>query len=108
MGSFVENYTSDVLCTFTDKEREQLKMLHQQLDKKFEEIVSLLVNELGLSNPEAAREEAVDAVERWDEDVESEEPIKPTTPLQHLLSQHYEIAELIMDIRDESIEAQGP
>lgn len=106
MGSFEENYGSDSLRVFTTEERVRLQALHQQLDAKFDEIASFLVKELGYGKVDSrCREEASEAIERWEEDAEmADNPVKPTEPVQLLLSEHHSIAEEIMDIRDDAIE----
>ena len=102
MGSFEENYSEDVLRTFTEEERAQLRKLHQQLDDKFDEIVSLLAEQLGYSTTDPrCYEEAENVIDRWEEDAEiAADPIEPTNALQGLLRQHHDIAEEILGIRD--------
>ena len=101
MGSFEENYSEDVLRTFTKEERAQLRNLHQQLDDKFDEIVSLLAEQLGYSTTDPrCYEEAENVIDRWEEDAEiAADPIEPTNALQGLLRQHHDIAR-ILGIRD--------
>jgi hypothetical protein len=108
MGSFEENYDEDALRMFTEEERAQLRELHQQLDNKFDEIASFLARQLGFADSDPrAREEAEEAISRWEEDTEMEiNPISPTGTLQRLLSEHHSIGEQIMDIRDEAIERE--
>ena len=93
MGSFEENYSEDVLRTFTKEERAQLRNLHQQLDDKFDEIVSLLAEQLGYSTTDPrCYEEAENVIDRWEEDAEiAADPIEPTNALQGLLRQHHDI-----------------
>jgi hypothetical protein len=102
MGSFEENYSEDVLRTFTEEERVQLRKVHQQLDDKYDEIASLLAEQLGYSGTDPRRyEEAEKVIDRWEEDAEiAADPIEPTNALQGLLRQHYDIAEEILGIRD--------
>jgi hypothetical protein len=102
MGSFEENYSEDVLRTFTEEERAQLRKLHQQLDDKFDEIASLLAEQLGYSATDPrCYEEAEKVIDRWEEDAEiAADPIEPTNALQGLLRQHHDIAEEILGIRD--------
>jgi hypothetical protein len=99
MGSFDENnYGGE----FTEHERTQLRVLHQRLDDKFDEIAAFLVKSLGYDKADPrARKEASEAVERWEEEAEmADNPVRPTGPLQHLLDAHHSISEEIMDIRD--------
>jgi hypothetical protein len=102
MGSFEENYSEDVLRTFTEEERAQLRKLHQQLDDKFDEIASLLAGQLGYSTTDPrCYEEAEKVIDRWEADAEiAAYPIEPTKALQGLLRQHHDIAEEILGIRD--------
>ena len=102
MGSFEENYSEDVLRTFTEAERARLRKLHQQLDDKFDEIVSLLAEQLGYSTTDPrCYEEAENVIDRWEEDAEiAADQIEPTNALQGLLRQHHDIAEEILGIRD--------
>ena len=102
MGSFEQEYGDDSLSTFTGKERTQLRKLHRQLDDKFDEIAALLARELGCNEADA-REEAVQALERWEEDIKIGTQIEPTTPLQRLLYDYCEMSEAIQDIRDEAL-----
>jgi hypothetical protein len=99
MGSFDENnYGGE----FTEHERAQLRVLHQRLDDKFDEIAAFLAKSLGYGEVDSrARKEALEAVERWEEEAEmADNPVRSTSPLQHLLDAHYSISEEIMDIRD--------
>jgi hypothetical protein len=102
MGSFEENYSEDVLRTFTEEERAQLRKLHQQLDDKFDEIVSLLAEQLDYSTADPrCYEEAENVIDRWEEDAETAaDTIEPTNSLQGLPRQHHDIAEEILGIRD--------
>jgi hypothetical protein len=102
MGSFEENYSEDVLRTFTEEERAQLRKLHLQLDDKFDEIVSLLAEQLGYSTTDPrCYEEAENVIDRWEEDAEiAADPIEPANALRGLLRQHNDIAEEILGIRD--------
>ena len=102
MGSFEENYSEDVLRTFTEEERAQLRKLHQQLDDNFDEIASLLAERLGYSTTDPrCYEEAENVIDRWEEDAEiAADPIEPANALQGLLRQHHDIAEEILGIRD--------
>lgn len=102
MGSFEENYSEDVLRTFTEEERAQLGKLHLQLDDKFDEIVSLLAEQLGYSTADPrCYEKAENVIDRWEEDAEIvADPIGPANALRGLLRQHHDIAEEILGIRD--------
>jgi hypothetical protein len=101
MGSFEENYSKAALRMFTDQEQATLRRLHQLLDEKFDEIESFLAKQLGLAN---ADDEAEEAIERWEEDAQmADTPPTPTGALQRLLSEHHEISEQILDIRDRAI-----
>jgi hypothetical protein len=102
MGSFEENYSEDVLRTFTEEERAQLGKLHLQLDDKFDEIVCLLAEQLGYSTADPrCYEKAENAIDRWEEDAEIvADPIGPANALRGLLRQHHDIAEEILGIRD--------
>jgi len=107
MGSFEENYGNDVLRTFfTEEERTQLQTLHQRLDDIFDEIAAFRAKELGYGEADPrARQEASDAIERWEEDAQmADNPVRPTSSLHRLLDEHHSISEEIMDIRDEAIE----
>ena len=102
MGSFEENYSEDVLRTFTEEERAQLGKLHLQLDDKFDEIVCLLAEQLGYSTADPrCYEKAENVIDRWEEDAEIvADPIGPANALRGLLRQHHDIAEEILGIRD--------
>jgi hypothetical protein len=110
MGSFAEKYDEDALRAFTPEERAQLQALHQQLDDKFNELACFLAKQLGFADTDPqTREEAEQAIERWEEDAEMKRgvtPPKPTGELQRLLSEHHEIGEWIMNIRDEAFERE--
>ena len=67
MGSFEENYSEDVLRTFTEEERE-LRKLRGQLDDKFDEIVSYWRNSSAIARQTAVLEEAENVIDRWEED----------------------------------------
>ena len=97
MNSFDQNYDDDALLTET--ERSQLQSLDARRDDKVGQLVSLIAKELGLSEEEA-REEAWDAIDQWEEEPE------PTTPMQGLLHELYEIDLEIMNIRDCAIERE--
>jgi hypothetical protein len=95
--------------SFTKEERVQVQALHQRLDDKFDEIALFLAKALGYNeaNPRC-REEAEEAIDRWEEDVEmADNPIEPTDQLQLLLRDYHEISEQIMDIRDDAIARGG-
>lgn len=102
MGSSDENYDSEALGTFTAQQRIRLQALHQRLDVKFDEIASFLAKKLGYSEADpGVDEEATEAIERWEEDIEmADNPIEPTDSLQRLLAEHHSIAEEILDIRE--------
>ena len=59
-----------MLSMLTEEERDQLRELYHQLDSKFDEIVSFLKRTLGCSEADAY-EEAEQAIDRWNEDVET-------------------------------------
>jgi hypothetical protein len=106
VSSFDINYAKDTLSEFTSEEIVTLRELHKQLDDKYAEIVGLLSKTLGYATDDPRLdEEADDAIENWDDafldDVEG--ALEATHPLQILLRDHHEIAERIMDIRDDSI-----
>jgi hypothetical protein len=114
MGSFEANYTEEELRKFTDQERALLRDLHDGLDAKFDEIARFLAIQLGYNAADPrGREEAQDAIDRWEEDVEIRKAaaeirkaaaFEPTSPLQRLLREHYDISELIMNIHDDAIQ----
>jgi len=71
MGSFEKNYGDEGLRMFTEKERAQLRALHQRLDEKVDEIAYLMAKQLGYDKADPrAREEADQAIDRWEEDAE--------------------------------------
>jgi acyl-CoA reductase-like NAD-dependent aldehyde dehydrogenase len=80
------------LFQFTNEERALLRDLHDGLDAKFDEIARLLAIQLGYNPADPrGREEAQDAIDRWEENAEMErKPIEPTSPLQRLLREHHE------------------
>jgi hypothetical protein len=120
----IERDDDDDDFEFTKAERVKLKALHEQLGKKYDEIAALIARQLGLGDdPNALSDDARDQVceradaeiERWDEkDVVAaghpkiwrSEGIKPelVTPLFHLLREHHELAEKILNIRDRATE----
>jgi hypothetical protein len=108
MGSFEVNYTEEELRKFTDQERALLRDLHDGLDAKFDEIARFLAIELGYNPADPrVREEAQDAIDRWDEDVEIRKAgalVEPISPLQRLLREHYDITDMIMAIHDDAIQ----
>jgi hypothetical protein len=107
MGSFEANYTEEELRKFTDQERALLRDLHDGLDAKFDEIARFLAIQLGYNAADPrGREEAQDAIDRWEEDVEIRKAgaLEPTSPLQRLLREHYDISDMIMDIHDDAIQ----
>ena len=105
MDSFEVNYDEDSLHIFTKKERSQLRSLHRRFDDKFTEIAAFLAKERGWETTDPrADDEAADAIDRWGEDAIEADPPRPITPLQHLLAEHHEIEEQIMDVRDAAIQ----
>jgi len=88
---------------FTQTERSQLELLYARRDDKFSQLASLIAKEIGLSEEEA-RKEAADAIDRWGEEADfADNPPEPTTPMQWLLHEFYEIDLEIMNIRDSAI-----
>jgi hypothetical protein len=100
---------------FTPEESKKLDDLHGQREVLFSEVALIIASQLGyapknvddlakLSEAEKASIEAEteDAVDRWDEDVESEDnpPPKLSIPLQVLLRKHHELGQKILDIQD--------
>jgi hypothetical protein len=79
-----------------------LGKLHLQLDDKFDEIVSVLAEQLGYSTADPrCYEKAENVIDRWEEDAEIvADPIGPANALRGLLRQHHDIAEEILGIRD--------
>jgi hypothetical protein len=76
-----ENYSEDVLRTFIEEERAQLRKLHQQLDDKFDEIASLLAEQLGFSTTgPRCYEKAENVIDRWEEDAEIAADPRSTAP----------------------------
>ena len=68
--------------------------------EKFNEIKQLLAETLG---PNAdLEEEALDAIDEWENTVEMEDaPIAATTPLQRLLREYHYICEEILDLDED-------
>ena len=87
----------------TPAERDQVRGLWKEREAKFDEIVSLISNELGCDKAEA-EEEAEQAVVRWWEDVEWGffKVKEPRSVLQRLLREHYLIGEKMCDLRHEA------
>ena len=102
MGSFEGSYPAKVLRTFTQEQQAQLRTLHERLDGKVDEIASHVAEQLGKDKADPTiREEALEAIERWEQDVEMRAaPPKPVGKLQHLLSEHHLISENIMDVAE--------
>jgi hypothetical protein len=100
---------------FTPEESKKLEELHGQREELFSEIALVIASKLGYAAnkiddlaklPEAERisleAETEDAIDRWDEDVESEDspPLEVSIPLQVLLRKHHELGQQILDIQD--------
>jgi hypothetical protein len=108
MSSFEANYEADFLARLTKDERRQLRDLHRKFDEKFDRIIALLVEQLGISVADA-EEEAQHATECWDEDVEMpNKTVEPATPLQCLLREHHWVGVDIMNLRDEVFAREYP
>ena len=85
----------------------KLELLYAQKSKKFDQVCALVARELGyselplLSDEDRSRveDEAKQYVEQWEETVEmrTSPTIRPITPLRHLLAEHHEICERILD-----------
>lgn len=109
MGSFEMNYPDAVVrdMKLTEEELTKLRDLHKQLDKKFDEITTLVAKEFALDKTDPhVREAAEDAIEEWDdiaEENEEVEEVEPRTPFEQLLSEHLDLGNKIMNIRDEVI-----
>jgi hypothetical protein len=107
MGSFEENYDSEALRSFTKEQCATLRELHQKLDAKNDEIAAHVAKHLGYDEGDPrSHEEASEAIMNWEEDVEMDPAQwrfadKPTHKLQQLLKERHEIAETILDVRDE-------
>jgi hypothetical protein len=109
MGSFEENYDSEALRSFTKEQCAMLRELHQELDAKDDEIAAYIAKELGYDEGDPrSHEEASEAIRLWETGVEMDlDPARwrwadnPTHKLQQLLKEHHEIAETILNIRDE-------
>jgi len=69
-GPLEQYYDQKMLGMFTEDERSQLREFYCQLGNKFDEIVSFLKERLGCSETDAI-EEAEQAIDRWNEDVET-------------------------------------
>src|SRR5258708_13621468 len=100
---------------FTPEESKKFDELHGQREVLFSEIALIIASQLGyaannvddlakLSEEERASIEAEteDAIDRWDEDVESEDspPLQISIPLQIVLRKHHELGQQILDIQD--------
>ena len=105
---------------FTPEESKKLEELHGQREELFSEIALVIASRLGYAAnkiddlaklPEAERisreAEAEDAIDRWDEDVESEDsrPLEVSIPLQVLLRKHHDKAAGLWD-DDEDVDGQ--
>ena len=78
--------------------------LEKMGDAKFQEICQLLAVELGLSG-ERLTNEAETAIKRWEEAAGMQDiPPAPSSPLQKLLKEHYELDEQILDAEDAEID----
>jgi hypothetical protein len=89
----------------TEEECDQLRERYHQLDVKFDEIVSFLKRTLGCSEADAY-EEAEQAIDRWNEDVETFGPgwsSSLSDTIHILLRDHYYIGEAILDIEDQAL-----
>jgi len=81
--------------------------LEKMGDAKFQEICQLLAVELGLSGERLTNEAEV-AIKRWEETAEMQGILPaPSSPLQKLLKEHYEIGEHILDAEDAEIDRLG-
>jgi hypothetical protein len=106
MGSFEQHCDPRLLGMLTEEERDQLRELCHQLDSKFDEIVSLIKRRLGCSEADAY-EEAQQAIDRWNADVETFGKgwsSSLSDPIQILLRDHHSIGEAILDIEDQAHE----
>ena len=104
-GPLEQYYDQKMLGMFTEDERSQLRESYCQLGNKFDEIVSFLKEKLGCSEIDAI-EEAEQAINRWNEDVETfgtGRASSPPTPIQILLQDHYAIKEIILNIEDQAM-----
>ena len=98
MGSFEAEYDEAKLRQFTPEARAQLEELHRQLDVKFREIANHVARELGYNEGDArANEEADEAIGNWELDAVAD-AIERDTPLQHLLREHHDISEMIVNV----------
>ena len=104
-GPLEQYYDQKMLGMFTEDDRSQLREFYCQLGNKFDEIVSFLKERLGCSETDAI-EEAEQAIDRWNEDVETfgtGRASSPPTPIQILLQDHYAIKEIILNIEDQAM-----
>ena len=85
----------------------KLELLNAEKTRKFGEICKLVARELGYGEPATLRREDRRHVEReaeqyvkdWEETVEfrTNPDIRPMTPLRHLLNEHQNLCERILD-----------
>jgi hypothetical protein len=108
MDSFEENYDAEAQRSFTNEQCANLRRLHQELDAKHDEIAARVAKQLGYDEGDPrSHEEASEAIRSWGEGPEMDParwPIadNPTGKLQQLLKEHRDIAESILDVREES------
>jgi hypothetical protein len=106
------HFTEEGRRLFTGQERGQLEELHAKLREKFDEICNHIAAKLvGPTHVEQIIEEAEEAIENWDAEVESssdpeqwDKAAKPDPELQTLLAEHHAVSEDIMNIRDAAVE----
>jgi hypothetical protein len=78
--------------------------LEEMGEAKFQEICQLLAVDLGLSGERLTNEGQM-AIKRWEEAAEMQDiPPAPSSPLQKLLKEHYELSEQILDAEDAEID----
>ena len=78
--------------------------LEEMGDAKFREICQLLAVDLSLAG-ERLTNEAEMAIKRWEEAAEMQDiPPAPSSPLQKLLKEHYELDKQILDAEDAEID----
>jgi hypothetical protein len=81
-----------------------IEKLYELRQAKLKEIRQLLAVDLGIKDQEELSDEADEVIDRWAEDAEmQDQPPEPSTPLQRLLKEHYELGEQILNIQDDNL-----